>query len=107
MKTNILCFERFQKIISVIPEQDDDAGRQETVAVCLDDIEECWRHGLLTWEQRWRLIVALVRGIGFDTNLHAGGGRLRADERHPIYRMRSGALTEDLMSRLPGVTIQQ
>src|SRR5437764_10907713 len=103
MKTNTLCFERFQKMISVITEQDDDAGRQESVAGCLDDIEESWRHGLLTWEQRWRLIVAVVRGQSFDASLHAGGGRLRTDKRHSIYGMSSGALTEDLMSRLPGV----
>src|SRR5882757_4776630 len=106
MITNTRCFERFQKTNSIIAEQDDDAGRQETAASCLDDIEECWRHGLLTWEQRLWLIVALIREGSFDASLHAGGGPLRMEERHPNHGMRSGALTEDLMSRLPGVAIQ-
>jgi hypothetical protein len=62
MKPYVPTFERLEQVVTIIAQHADYAGKQETVAECLENIEDRWRDGLLTLEQRYRLCATLVRG---------------------------------------------
>jgi hypothetical protein len=69
MKTNAPSFERLEQVVTIIAQHVDYAGKQETVAQCLDDIEDRWSQGLLTLEQRFRLCATLIRGTASQRDL--------------------------------------
>jgi hypothetical protein len=55
-------FERLQESVTIIARHADFPGKQQVVAECLDDIEDRWRQGQLTLEQRFQLYATLLRG---------------------------------------------
>jgi hypothetical protein len=62
MKPNAASFERLEQAVTIIAHHAEYPGKSEAVAGCVDDIENRWRRGQLTLEQRFRLIALLVRG---------------------------------------------
>jgi hypothetical protein len=70
MKPNAPTFERLKQAVTMIARHADYPGKLGAVAECMDEIEDYWRRGRLTLEQRFRLIALLVRGRS-----HRGGIR--------------------------------
>ena len=62
MKPNTPSFERLEQAVTIIARHADYPGKHEAVAECLDDIEDRWRRGHLTLEQRFQLSAILFRG---------------------------------------------
>ena len=62
MKPHAPSFERLEQAVTIIARHADYPGKQETVAECLDDVEDRWRRGHLTLVQRFRLTAILIRG---------------------------------------------
>jgi hypothetical protein len=62
MKTYVPAFERLEQVVTIIAQHVDYPGKQEAVAECLEKIEDRWREGQLTLEQRFRLCATLIRG---------------------------------------------
>jgi hypothetical protein len=62
MKPNAPSFERLEQVVTIIAQHADFPGKRESVAECLEDIEDRWCRGLLTLEQRFGLCATLLRG---------------------------------------------
>ena len=62
MKSNAPSFERLEQTVTMIARHADYPGKEQVVAECLDDIEDRWRQGQLTLEQRFQLYAVLLRG---------------------------------------------
>jgi hypothetical protein len=62
MRPNATSFERLEQAVTIIAQHADYPGKQESVAECLDDIEDRWSRGLLDLEQRFGLRATLLRG---------------------------------------------
>jgi hypothetical protein len=61
MKPNAPSFERLEQVVTIIAQHADYPGKQESVAECLEDIEDRWSRGLLSLEQRFVLCAILIR----------------------------------------------
>jgi hypothetical protein len=62
MKAHAPSFERLEQATTIIARRAQYPGKREIVAECLDDVEDRWRRGQLTLEQRFRLSAILIRG---------------------------------------------
>jgi hypothetical protein len=62
MRPNAPSFERLEQAVTIIAQHADYPGKQESVAECLDDIDDRWSRGLLDSEQRFGLRATLLRG---------------------------------------------
>jgi hypothetical protein len=63
MKPTAPSFERLERALTIIAEHANYPGKQETIAECMDDIEDRWIRGLLDIEQRFGLLAILLRGV--------------------------------------------
>ena len=61
MKSNALSFERLEQTATMIAQHAEYPGKAKVVAECLDDIEDRWRQGQLSLEQRFQLYAVLLR----------------------------------------------
>ena len=62
MKSSAPSFERLEQTVTIIARHADYPGKEQVVAECLDDIEDRWRQGQLSLEQRFRLYTILLQG---------------------------------------------
>jgi hypothetical protein len=61
MTLNALSFERLEQTTTLIAQHAEYPGKARVVAECMDDIDDRWRQGQLSLEQRFQLYAVLLR----------------------------------------------